>query len=186
MNTGSMNLLNMPGGDGRRLLLSGLLCITLAFCGVVGCRAQSNLSFLRLGLSALYERGFDATVSYEHTTRYHRAWEFFGTYYIKYATDPEAGHITKDSFWHDYNSWQLGICYKPCVSRGKNHYGNIRFGGSLGSDMDHVIGGVHLGYEHTYVLRGGLGLFFLLKEDVTISGKDLFRTGVSLGIKVPL
>ena len=169
-----------------RLLLVGLLFVVLSFSGAGRCQAQSNLNYLRLGIGALYERGFDATLSVEHITRYHRAWEFFGNYYIKYDTDPDAGHITTDSFWHNYNSWQLGICYKPCVSRGKNHHGNIRFGGSLGSDMDHVIGGLHLGYEHTYVLRGGFGLFFLLKEDVTISGKDLFRTGVSVGVKVPL
>ena len=39
--------------------------------------AQSNDNHLRLGFGALYERGFDVTLSYEHETKYHNAWEYF-------------------------------------------------------------------------------------------------------------
>ena len=147
---------------------------------------SSNCNRLTIGVGALYERGFDATLSVEHETRYHNAWEYFGNYYIKYAKDPEAGHVTKDSFWNHYNTWSLGICYKPCVSRGRNHHGNIRIGGSGGSDLDQFVGGVHLGYEHSYTLRGGWELYFQIKEDFIIKGEDVFRTGIVLGFKIPL
>ena len=50
------------------------------------------------------------------------------TYYVKYKEDPTVGHITSDSFWHNYNTWDVGIAYKPCVARGRNHHGNLRFG----------------------------------------------------------
>ena len=150
------------------------------------CSAQMNNNHLLLSAGALYERGLDATVSYEHGGRYHNAWEYFGMVYLKYEDDPEAGHITRESFWHSYNTWHVGVAYKPCVIRGRNHHGNVRIGASGGSDRHDFVGGIHVGYEHSYALKGGFELFFRLKEDVIIEGRDLFRTGVSLGVKLPL
>ncbi len=149
--------------------------------------AQTNSNHLMLSVGALYERGLDATLAYEHGTKYHNAWEYFITGYIKYDDDPEAGHITKKSFWHNYNSWHIGIAYKPCVSRGRNHHGNVRIGASAGSDLEDFVGGIHLGYEHSFALKHGWELFFQIKEDVIIprSG-DLFRTGAAFGFKLPL
>lgn len=97
-----------------------------------------------------------------------------------------AGHVTKKSFWHNYNSWHLGIVYKPCVNRGRNHHGNVRIGASGGSDLHDFVGGVHLGYEHTYALKGGWELFFQVKEDVIIGSGLSWRTGGSVGLKLPL
>jgi hypothetical protein len=48
------------------------------------------------------------------------------------------------------------------------------------------LGGIHLGYEHNYVLRGGWQLFCQVKTDLMIKGEDLFRTGIVLGVKLPL
>ena len=139
-----------------------------------------------LAVGASYERGLDATLSIERELKYHNAWEFFFTGYLQWDDDPLAGHVTKHSFWHSYNTWSVGLAYKPCVSRGRNHHGNLRLGASCGSDLDEFIGVVHVGYEHSYALMGGWELFFQLKEDVAICAKDLFRTGVALGVKVPL
>jgi len=83
-------------------------------------------------------------------------------------------------------SWHVGIAYKPCVARGRNHHGNARIGVSGGSDTNEFVGGIHVGYEHTYALKGGWCLFFQVKEDVVIRGEDLFRTGIAIGVKVPL
>lgn len=152
----------------------------------VFCQAQANNNHLMLSAGAMYERGLDATLAYEHGGRYHNAWEYFVTYYIKYDEDPNAGHITKKSFWHNYNSWHVGIAYKPCTDRGRNHHGNVRIGASAGSDMDRFVGGVHVGYEHSYALKHGFELFFQVREDVIIRGEDLFRTGISVGVKLPL
>lgn len=162
------------------LLLLALLAVSMT--GI----AQSNSNHVLLSASALYERGFDATLSYEHSTRYHNAWEFFATAYLKYEDDASAGHITKQSFWHSYNTWHIGIAYKPCVNRGRNYHGNVRIGVSGGSDLDKFLGAAHLGYEYTYALPHGWEIFFLLKEDFVLRGKDNFRSGAALGVKIPI
>jgi len=164
----------------RRISLA--LCLT--FITLAG-NAQSNSNRISLGVGALYERGFDATMSVEHETKNHNAWEYFANGYLKYEKDEKAGHITKDSFWKSYRTWGAGIAYKPCVYRGKNAYGSLRLGGSLGSDTEEVVGWVNVGYEQSYVLRHGWQLFWQVKSDVCINGKDMFRTGVVVGVKIP-
>ena len=39
--------------------------------------AQSHSDRISVGAGALYQRGLDATISWEHETRYHNAWESF-------------------------------------------------------------------------------------------------------------
>lgn len=180
----NLNQNDTEGCRRQNIIALVLLAMLMLFAGRA--HAQANNNHLMLSAGALYERGFDATLAYEHSTQYHNAWEFFGSYYIKYDDDPEAGHITKKSFWHNYNTWLVGICYKPCVSRGRNHHGNFRIGASGGSDLEDFVGAVNVGYEHTYALHGGWEFFFQVREDVVIRGEDLFRTGVSIGLKVPL
>ena len=62
----------------------------------------------------------------------------------------------------------------------------MRIGASGGSNLNDFVGGVHVGYEHSYALRGGWEFFFQVRTDVIIRGEDLFRTGVALGMKMPL
>lgn len=169
-----------------RHFLMGVVVFALSFFANGTSAQSSNQNRLMLGCGALYERGFDATVAYEHETKYHHAWEYFATGYLKYRDDPAAGHVTEKSFWDSYNTWHVGIAYKPCVSRGRNHHGNARLGVSGGSDSHRFVGGIHVGYEHSYALRYGWQLFFQVKEDVVIRGEDLFRTGLAVGVKVPL
>ena len=138
------------------------------------------------GVGLLYENGLDATLSYERENAYHNAWEFFANGYLKWDKCASCGHVCPDSFWKNYRSWSIGAAYKPCVVRGRNHYGSFRFGGSLGSDTRKVLGGVHAGYEHNYRLRGGWQVYWQVKSDLMIKGKDLFRTGIVLGVKLPV
>ena len=138
------------------------------------------------GIGLLYENGLDATLSYERENAYHNAWEFFANGYLKWDKCASCGHVCPDSFWKNYRSWSIGAAYKPCVVRGRNHYGSFRFGGSLGSDTPKVLGGVHAGYEHNYRLRGGWQVYWQVKSDLMIKGKDLFRTGIVLGVKLPV
>ena len=168
-----------------RLLLFVAICVLSQFV-VTKAHAQTNDNHLMVGVGALYERGLDATIAYEHGIKYHNAWEYFATGYVQYDDDPDAGHVTKKSFWHNYNSWHLGIAYKPCVNRGRNHHGNVRIGASGGSDRHDFVGGVHLGYEHSYALKGGWELFFQIKEDAMISHGIMWRTGAAVGFKFPL
>ena len=166
----------------RKQLLA-LMLMAVATAGY----AQNNSNRINFGVGALYERGFDATLLVEHETKNHNAWEYFANYYIKYDKDKdkEAGHITMDSFWKNYRTWGLGVAYKPCVYRAKNAYGSLRFGGSMGSDTDELVGWVNVGYEQNYVLRRGWQLYWQVKSDLCINGKDLFRTGVVIGFKIP-
>ena len=161
------------------LLVAIVTMTTLAFAGEHDKR-------LSLGVGLLYENGLDATISYERENAYHNAWEFFGNAYLKWDDCESCGHVCPDSFWKNYRSWSLGVAYKPCIVRGRNHYGNFRFGGSLGSDTHKVLGGIHAGYEHNYRLKGGWQLYWQVKTDLMIKGEDLFRTGVALGVKLPL
>ncbi len=163
----------------RRILISLMLCLGLA----AQTRADDHSGRVVMGLGLLYENGLEATVGYEAETRYHHAWEFFGNVYLKWDECQECGHICNDSFWHNYNTWSLGIAYKPAVHIGRNNTGRLRVGGRVGSDTDDVICGVTIGYEHSYTLRHGLQLFWQLKTDVMIEGEDLFITGVHAGIK---
>ena len=166
----------------RKLMLSLLTALTIA----TAANAQTNTDRIGLGVGALYQRGLDLTLSYEHETKYHNAWEYFGNVYLKWDDCESCGHVCPESFWNNYRSYGFGIAYKPCVARGRNHHGNLRIGASAGSDTDQFLGGAHLGYEHNYVLRGGWRLYLQVKTDVMIKGEDLFRTGVVLGVKLPI
>ncbi|MBQ2855731.1 MAG: hypothetical protein IJE78_01200 [Bacteroidaceae bacterium] len=162
-----------------------LLLIAFILSSVLSLKAQDNSGRVLLGVGLLYERGMDMTLAYEHETRYHNAWEYFGNIYLKWNECASCGHICPESFWRNYNTWGLGVAYKPCITRGRNSHGNVRIGGSLGSDRHHVLGGIHIGYEQNYCLRGGWKLFWQVKTDLMIEGKDLFRTGVVIGVKLP-
>lgn len=150
--------------------------------------AQRNANFINVSAGANFRRGLEATISYEHGTKYHNAWEYFGTYHVTYDEDPICGHITKDSFWKSYNTWHIGVAYKPCVSRRRNCHGNLRIGASAGSNRYRFLGAVHIGYEYSFSLYHGWELFFQFKEDLLIPKRnsELFRTGAAFGVKIPL
>ena len=186
MNNIYYNLQN-DGGSYRKVLLTMALIVLSLMPAQKTCAQQSsNQNHLMLSVGLLYERGVDVTLAVSHETRYHNAWEVFVNGYVKYEEDPLAGHITKDSFWNSYRTWLVGAALKPCIARGRNHHGNLRIGVMAGSDTDKIIGGGTLGYEHSYALYHGWEFFFQARCDLLIRGKDVCRTGVDLGIKVPL
>ena len=171
----------------KKSLAHTLLLIVICFmASMTPAMAQQNSGRISLGFGCLYERGLDVTLSYEHETRYHNAWEYFANGYIKWDECASCGHVCPESFWNNYRSYGFGIAYKPCVARGRNHHGNMRIGASGGSDTHDFMGGIHLGYEHNYTLRHGWKLFWQVKTDVMIKGEDLFRTGIVLGVKLPV
>lgn len=165
----------------KAILMAMLLIATLT-----SSYAQDGSNRVSLGTGVLYERGLDLTLSYEHETKYHNAWEYFGNVYLKWDECASCGHVCPDSFWKNYRTYDFGIAYKPCVVRGRNNHGNVRIGASVGSDTDKVIGGIHVGYEHSYALRSGWQIFWQVKTNIMIKGLDTFRTGAALGIKYSL
>lgn len=159
----------------------------LMVCAVIAhASASDHKSRLMIGTGLMYPNSWDATVSYEYETKYHNAWEFFANGNLKWSECSTCGHVCPETFWHGYRTWGFGAAYKPCVIRGMNHHGNLRLGASLGSDMHHVLGGFHAGYEHDYDLPGGWQLFWQVKVDLMVKGQDLFRSGVAIGFKIPL
>ena len=118
--------------------------------------AQSHSDRITFGIGLLYERGLDATLAWEHETKYHNAWEYFVNGYLKWDECESCGHVCPESFWKNYRTWGVGVAYKPCVWRGRNNYGNLRV------------------------------LYWQAKCDLMLPDrKDLFRTGVTLGFKIP-
>ncbi len=166
----------------KRFLLLLVILLSLSIKAIAG----DNEGRISLGVGALYKNGLDVTLSYEKESSYHNCWEVFLNGYLKWDECETCGHICKDSFWKNYRTWGGGIAWKPCIKRGKNNYGSLRIGGSVGSDLDEVIGGVHLGYEHNFRLNHGWQLYCGGKVDCIINGEDLFRTGIVIGFKIPV
>ena len=158
----------------RRTLIISVL--TLA---AVTASAQSHSDRIGLGAGLLYEPAAQASLFWEHETRYHNAWEVFATGYLKYDRNC-------DNLLDGYKTWGVGFAVKPCVYRARNSYGCVRIGASAGSDTDKFVAGVHLGYEHNYALRHGWRVYWRAGVDVMLPRRDdLFRSGVSLGVKLP-
>ena len=144
-----------------------------------------NQKSVNLTIGVLYPQTADLTISYEAGTKHHHAWEVFMNAAAKWKDCPSCGHICAESFWKQSTTWGIGMAYKPCVTRTRNAYGSLRLGGSLGSDRHEVVGGIHAGYEHDYALRRGWRLYWQVKTDLMINGEDLFRTGITVGVKIP-
>ena len=107
------------GRTRNRLLALAVAVFTLS----VTASAQRNTGRLSLGAGLLYRNGMDLTLAYEHETNYNNAWEFFANGYLQWKDCETCGHICPESFWRNYRSYGFGVAYKPCVVRGRNHYG---------------------------------------------------------------
>lgn len=162
------------------------ILVIACLCMAVSAQAQRNTGRLSVGVGLLYHNGMDLTFSYEHEMNYHNAWEFFANGYLQWEDCEKCKHVCPETFWRNYRSYSFGAAYKPCVARGRNHYGNLRIGASAGSDTKKFLGGIHLGYEHSYVLRSGWTFFWQAKGDIMIKGADLLRAGIVLGVKLPV
>ena len=163
----------------KKLLLLAVAILTMVSTAV----ARDTDGRIQFGASLLYENSLELTLGYEKETRHHNAWEFFGNVYLKWDKCADCGHVCPDSFWKNYRTWSVGGAYKPCVYRGRNNHGNLRLGGTVGSDLHEVIGGIHAGYEHSYVMRGGWQLFWQVKTEFVINGEDWLKTGIGIGVK---
>ncbi len=163
-----------------------IILVIACLCMAVSAQAQRNTGRLSVGVGLLYRNGMDLTFSYEHEMNYHNAWEFFANGYLQWEDCEKCKHVCPETFWRNYRSYSFGAAYKPCVARGRNHYGNLRIGASAGSDTKKFLGGIHLGYEHSYVLRSGWTFFWQAKGDIMIKGADLLRAGIVLGVKLPV
>ena len=120
-----------------------IILIITCVCVAASANAQQGSGRLSLGTGLLYKNGMDITLAYEHEMNYRHAWEFFVNGYLQWAECGSCGHICPESFWRNYRSYGFGVAYKPCMTRGRNHYGSLRIGASAGSDMNKFLGGLH-------------------------------------------
>lgn len=86
-----------------------ILSLMMGLCVSVSSFAQSHSDRISVGAGALYQRGLDATISWEHETRYHNAWEYFINGYIKWDECASCGHVCPESFWNNYRTWGIGV-----------------------------------------------------------------------------
>lgn len=177
-----------------KVIRNTLAVMAVLLSGAAPSVAQTYSNHINIGTGYLFSRGIEVNLAFEHETKYHKAWEYFGNYYFQYADDPRAGHITSKTFWNNYRVIEGGVAYKPCVVRARNSHGNMRIGAGLGGkfetdEYDNESSGfvycIHAGYEHDYNLRHGWQLYWQLKADLTFRGKDAFRGGIGLGLKIP-
>lgn len=160
------------------ILASLMLCLTI--------QAQTNTDRIGLGTGLLYRNGLEATVQWEHEGRYHNAWELFATGYLQWRECESCHKVCRDSFWRDYDTWHVGMAWKPCLVRSLNRHGNLRLGASIGSNRSDVLAGLHAGYEHTYSLRHGWQLYWQAKVDMMLpQHDDLLRSGLAIGLRMP-
>lgn len=82
------------------ILMAMLFIVTLT-----SSHAQDGSNRISLSTGVLYERGLDLTLSYEHETKYHNAWEYFGNVYLKWDECASCGHVCPDSFWKNYRTY---------------------------------------------------------------------------------
>ena len=80
--------------------------------------AQSHSDRITFGVGLLYERGLDATLAWEHETKYHNAWEYFVNGYLKWDECESCGHVCPESFWKNYRTWGVGVAYKVVTTMG--------------------------------------------------------------------
>ena len=102
----------------KKTIILTIACMCLA----VGAYAQRGSGRLSLGAGLLYKNGLDVTLAYEHEMNYRHAWEFFANGYLQWAECESCKHVCPKSFWQNYRTYGFGVAYKPCVTRGRNHY----------------------------------------------------------------
>lgn len=148
--------------------------------------AQNRTNHINLGVGYLIENTLEGTLSFEHETKYHNSWEYFINSSLKYEDCNDCGHICNESFWNNYNTIGGGVCYKPCVVRSRNNHGNLRLGASGNyASTGSFVTGLHVGYEHSYALRSGWNMYWQVKCDGHINGRDAISGGFVIGLKIP-
>ena len=148
--------------------------------------AQNRTDHINLGVGYLFENTLEGTLSFEHETKYHNSWEYFINSSLKYEDCKDCGHICNESFWSNYNTIGGGVCYKPCIVRGRNNHGNLRLGASGNyASTGSFVTGLHVGYEHSYALRSGWNMYWQVKCDGHINGQDAISGGFVIGLKIP-
>ena len=142
----------------------------------------------RVGLaSGVYWPGvLGATLSVDHETRYHNAWEFYLDAFTKWEECPDCGKVCRQSFWKSRYGLGVGVAYKPAVHRTRNSVGRVRMGADIGTSNRSFSLGVELGYEYVWTFRNRTQVVLQQKNEVTFWGLPRWRFGGMVGFRIPL
>lgn len=132
---------------------------------------------LTVNAGFLFPATLDATIGYEYTFSYGRAFEVFGEIGNHRKTGP-------NQFWKGY-FWDGGLLYKHQIKRYKNGRFLFRGGPVLGAVEKNFFLGVEAGFEYDYVFNNGIEFSVIQKNNVCFLHGDLFRNGLMIGLKIP-
>ena len=141
-----------------------------------------------LGLQAgvLYPGMLNTTLSVDVETKYHNAFEFYLDAFTKWEDCKDCGKVCKDSFWKSTYGLGVGAAYKPAVHRSRNSVGRLRIGADIGTNTRDFALGVEIGYEYVWTLPSNIQLVIQQKNEVTFWGRETWRFGGLVGIRIPL
>lgn len=155
------------------LLLMALTAMTLS------CPAQDRSNRIGAALGLSFRPSAEMTLFWEHETSYHNAWEVFAEGALQLSQLSQA--------WDRNARWAVGAAWKPCLYRGRNRYGSVRIGASLGAAPESFQATLLVGWQQSYALRGGWQLYWQAGACVTVPRWDgLLHAGGSIGIKLPV
>ena len=141
--------------------------------------AQDNSDRVGFGTGAAYPVAGNATLFWEHETRYHNAWEISVTGSI---APHDFRHVTDDDL-----AWGVGAAWKPCLSGSRNRYGSMCLGVSLGASPKDFRAVLHAGWQHSRALRKGWQFYWQAGVGATLpAGGNLFHAGAGMGVKMPV
>ena len=145
--------------------------------------AQDNSNRIGLGVGMTYQTAGDATIFWEHETKYHNAWEVFTEGQMLLPDDWNHESV----IWDGGKRWGVGAAYKPCVYRARNKYGSFRLGVSLGAAPSDFQAALHVGWQQSYALKGGWQFYWQAGTFATLpKWGGLFHAGGGIGIKMPV
>lgn len=164
---------------------NSLLSLLLLICTIWSASAGENDKYIGINAGLLYRNGFNSTISLEKETSYHNAWEIYGDLFTQWHKCPDCGKVCRESFWKYNRSWSVGVAYKPSIARYKNASLRFRGGADIGANSHTFIASVEIGLEYIYTFQNRVQFAVQQKNDFVFWGKDHFRNGVLIGIKLP-
>ena len=154
-----------------------ILLITATAVLAITTKAQDNSDRIGIGAGVAYPLSGNATLFWEHETRYHNAWEIYAT-----GSLDSFRHVTCEDL-----SWGVGAAWKQCLFNARNRYGSMRLGASLGAAPKDFQAVLHAGWQHTKALRNGRQFYWQVRVGGSLPKRDrLSHIGATVGVKLPV
>lgn len=126
----------------------------------------------------------------EYEIKNQACWEFYLTHAVPYHDSPKGLKPV-----YSNKSLGVGLAYKPVILRNmflttKNTLMRFRFAFDMGSEEKHsnssfycALGGA---FEINRTFKNGMQISLMQKNEFVLWSDDFFRTGLLIGLKIPL